>query len=374
MKLRAKKTKTRIYLLSCVLLLLLTVISGCGESYKFEFELAELDRTIRFLETAPGQWRAEIEKVAATISDHATKVSSSVRDDVRAVVKQIEASTKGVEAFTGSLVMCLTDFFGMRVKENLEQVRDALQNKVNQLTGKPPVPVRMPKAAICVYTPSDQIDVTLDFVAREPILKVHGYNFAAANLPQAQILAGDVPIQEIASSAIVVSTPYLMQINLVGIQFLPQATRVMLTWQNLTGEPRGLPISFQPTPTPLPPPPPPTPTPPPPATSAIDVIVEEYRSPAGLSPLGGECRGIDFRYQVPPGWKVDQSQGDPGHPGIQFLNKDGTNQQAEDTLRGLNYQTDTDISIRIWSEELCGGGFGGPGAVFHHIYRIFLTE
>lgn len=358
-----------IYLRLYLMLFIVTLLWGCSGPFQFEFEIAELNRAINVLEKAPSQWRTEIESVTETISENSTKVSGAVKQDVLTVVDQVEQSTKGVEVFTGSLVMCSTDFFGTRVKENLEQIRDSLQNKVNHSLGKPSVPLNPVKAAICVYTPSDQVDVTLELVAKQSIVKVHGYNFTASNLPRVDILAGDIVVQQISSSAVSVSSPYLMQINLAGIIFPSSATRVMLTWENLTSEPRGLPLKFEPTPTPIP-----QPTPvPEPQKKTIDVAVQDYAKPADWGLGGGECKSINYPYTVEDGWEIDQSQGDDGHAGIQLVD-DNNNRQARDTLRGHNYQAESYNVVRVSVTQFCGGGFHGPGAVFDRTYRVFLVE
>ncbi|HEV7942522.1 MAG TPA: hypothetical protein VGP17_06950 [Solirubrobacteraceae bacterium] len=80
----------------------------------------------------------------------------------------------------------------------------------------------------------------------------------------------------------------------------------------------------------------------------------------------------DTKHTVPTGWVIDRSKGDPGHPGISEV-ANNSNEQANESLRGYNYQASGDAAVQISGTINSAGGWGS-GAEFSREYTVFLRS
>jgi hypothetical protein len=107
------------------------------------------------------------------------------------------------------------------------------------------------------------------------------------------------------------------------------------------------------------------------STRDFDVTVH-----AGNGLFSGELKTIQDQpqslYTVPAGWIIDQSKGDPGHPGVSQVAIRG-NQRGRDTLRAYTYRAISDTQAQVFGTIEGAGGLG-PGAIFDRTYRVFLIS
>jgi hypothetical protein len=73
-----------------------------------------------------------------------------------------------------------------------------------------------------------------------------------------------------------------------------------------------------------------------------------------------------------PGWVIDLSKGDPGHPGVAEL-QDESNEQARQTLDRYNYQAISETTVKV-TGTICGERGQGDKARFKRSYRVFLRS
>jgi hypothetical protein len=93
-----------------------------------------------------------------------------------------------------------------------------------------------------------------------------------------------------------------------------------------------------------------------------------------------ECKQLvnepSATHTVAAGWVIDRSQGDTGHPGVAELAND-SNDQANESLSGYNYQAVSDASVQIMG-EICGDAFSNntseDKAQFNRSYRVFMRS
>jgi hypothetical protein len=96
----------------------------------------------------------------------------------------------------------------------------------------------------------------------------------------------------------------------------------------------------------------------------------------GVTGQGAETKAIESfpsaTYNASSGWMIDKTKGDAGHPGVHEAG-DQSNQQANNSLRGYNYQAASDASVVV-SGTINGANWWGPGAIFERTYEVFLRS
>ncbi|HEX8075816.1 MAG TPA: hypothetical protein VF545_12655 [Thermoleophilaceae bacterium] len=93
-----------------------------------------------------------------------------------------------------------------------------------------------------------------------------------------------------------------------------------------------------------------------------------------------ECKQLvdepSATHTVPAGWVIDRSRGDAGHPGVAELAND-SNDQADDTLSGYNYQAVSDATVQVMG-KVCGDTYSNntseDKAEFNRTYRVFMRS
>lgn len=112
--------------------------------------------------------------------------------------------------------------------------------------------------------------------------------------------------------------------------------------------------------------------------TSMDVEVYFHVDPHWLFDFTPNCQFIHspsevdaFTSTVWLGWTIDTTKGDPGHLGIAEI-ADNSNSQARNTLQQYDFQP---TSSTTWSVTgiVCGASNDGPGAIFSHTYRVYLT-
>jgi hypothetical protein len=111
---------------------------------------------------------------------------------------------------------------------------------------------------------------------------------------------------------------------------------------------------------------------PPPSYWYQEFTVEVHADPGGLFSPSGECKDINYHYSVPQGWFIDRPKGDASHAGIHEVRND-SNGQANDSLRGYNYQPINETTVLV-SGRICGAGHQGAGAVFSRKFGVYLIK
>lgn len=93
-----------------------------------------------------------------------------------------------------------------------------------------------------------------------------------------------------------------------------------------------------------------------------------------------ECKRLENEqsatHNVPAGWVIDRSRGDAGHPGVAEVAND-SNDQADESLSGYNYQAVSDGTVQIMG-EICGDSWSNntseDKAQFNRTYRVFMRS
>ena len=90
----------------------------------------------------------------------------------------------------------------------------------------------------------------------------------------------------------------------------------------------------------------------------------------------GDWKKIEATHNVESGWVVDTSPergNDPGHPGMKEIAND-SNDQANSSLKGYNYQRISDATVEVSGQVRGGGSTFGDEARFDRTYRVFTRS
>jgi hypothetical protein len=113
---------------------------------------------------------------------------------------------------------------------------------------------------------------------------------------------------------------------------------------------------------------------PPPPPHRVEHFVLSVHANSGF--FNGECKNLEddllSLFTAGSPWKLDRSQGDPGHPGI-HEESNNDNRQADDTLRGYNYQPRGDNQVKVVG-SFCGSAGNGAGGIFLRGYAVYETQ
>jgi hypothetical protein len=319
----------------------IVLIAGCGVGGIAQVgQEAEqiVQQAIDELNRQPSEWSQTMQNTIDNLKKSGSDLLNQIQDLYNSSIGQAE-----------NITFCTADFIGHRVSEQMQKI-------LHKIDSTKPEPALWP--VICHTNPPEKITA-----GTTTVLVLYGYNlkdFARQATYQARL--------EYANGDVI--TPNFGHINLVSdyqIEDEFQAAdftnldrtrgpRLALTWMTSnvrtdgSGVSSALPIIL----------------PAPPRTSHEDFTVNVHADNFG------QCKTIDYPYRLSGGWTIDRTKGDPDHPGISQI-RDDSNQQAKDTLRGDNYQPESDDSLRV-TGTICGSKGWGAGAIFNRTYRVFMLQ
>ena len=180
------------------------VAGGLGGCVNTDKVAAAFDRAQIALAQNSTLWRGELDTLIAELKT----LESDLVDDVDALLKESIAAAR-------SSVLCVIDFIGFRVREQLAVLKAKYLGQ--------PVPLVVP--VVCQVEP-DALDVAK--VAREPIIRFSGYNLEHPFNPVVAILAAGSAPEPIPLSISGVTT-YEATLNLGTTQLQPD-TKIQLIW------------------------------------------------------------------------------------------------------------------------------------------------
>jgi hypothetical protein len=121
------------------LVLSAVLLAGCNPGQVADSGLATLDEAIGSQEAQSSNWQEIV-----------NRLGNKLPEDAKAFVRQVEEASRNVIATGGVEVRCNVDFFGRRLNEELQRLRNQIQARYNP-------PPRLP--VICQISP-DVITLT----------------------------------------------------------------------------------------------------------------------------------------------------------------------------------------------------------------------
>lgn len=227
--------------LSMVILIAgVVLMTGC-DIRKSAQEVSEpgvvaLDEAIGSLETQSADWQ----QIVARLGDR-------LPEDAKAIVRQVEEASRNVIATGGVEMRCNVDFFGRRLKESLQRLRNSIEPRYTV----PPL-----RPVICQVSP-DVITLTadrrLDLPAGSTVVRMFGYNL---DVPDRRLLLTSTTgsQQRDLTGCVDAPTTYQMTLNLGTNACLADIQAAGVTWRHIkldgfsdeAQSPRTLPITYAP--------------------------------------------------------------------------------------------------------------------------------
>jgi hypothetical protein len=198
--------------------------------------LAALDEAIGSLETQSADWQ----QIVARLGDR-------LPEDAKAIVRQVEEASRNVIATGGVEMRCNVDFFGRRLKESLQRLRNSIEPFYD-------LPPRLP--VLCQISP-DVITLTadrrLDLPAGATVVRMFGYNLDVQDR-RMLLMSTTGSQQRDLTGCLDASTTYQMTLNLGTNACLTDIQAADVTWRHIKLEgfseeaqsPRTLPITYTP--------------------------------------------------------------------------------------------------------------------------------
>lgn len=305
------------------------------------------------LTNAPGNVEAVLSDTISQLNGY----TDSTIQSADAAAKDVLASTAGI---INATVQCQIDSLGLHARDALIYIKA----KILEKTSPPP-----PTPWACITNPTT-ISITQHasagpYTVDAPFeYAIYGFNFRDQTTPVVSYYrtSGQVFVNNVVAAGL--HTAYEIDLNLQTVDFSQAHTGdyLKIAWSNGdTGSTRIdiLLHSYH--------------APPPPPTRVQDFVLSVHANPGLFS---GECKNLQddqlSKFNITSPWKVDPAKGDPGHPGVQEIANDSNN-QANNSLRGYNYQAINAQSVQIVG-TVCGAGGDGPGAIFYREYAVYETQ
>ena len=343
---RRRRLRRRVGLtLSAAMLAVAPAACGSNDPTGNQTSEAEgiVEQAIGAIQNQPGQWQQVLENTIGQLK--------TVDADIEQRVNSIVTNAVGQSQSAG---LCVSDFFGNRVKEDLQQV-------VHDIDPKKPAPTYAP--VICETDPSTSITPSTT-----QLVTYYGYNLNNYNQQspfKAVLKYNDGQVVVSPFGHVDVVSQYKIEVEFQAADFSAldrtRGPELQLSWQNAAVGGYGQASSTLPVVLPAP------------EQHGIDRIeLSAHVPPAGI--LGGKnCQDFSKSYTIDTGQHagavIDRSLGDPGTPGIhQEWSHD--NVQGDKTLTKYNALPDSDTQITI-SGNMCGAANAGPGAIFDRMYDIY---
>ncbi len=196
---------------------------------------ATVNHLIDTIDQAPDQWENAASQIIRTLEGSTSRVAGQMADEVRSVINEARLNTQYISATMGAEFRCNVDFLGARAGDTVNQfIGRTIIGRLRAIVSGQPEEPAIPVPWVCQIIP-DQIDLARvegRLVFETAVVKISGYNYVAANLPNAYIVdeAGQrvetVPLYPFLSS------PYQIQLNLQSIDFsaIPERSRVVFEW------------------------------------------------------------------------------------------------------------------------------------------------
>jgi hypothetical protein len=302
-----------------------------------------IEQAIHDIDTQPGQWQQVLQNTLGQLKSVDAVIEGQVSDLVNSAVGQAQSAT-----------LCVSDYFGSRVTQGLQQI-------VHDIDAKKPAPT--PTPVVCDTNPSTAV-----VAGTTKLVTYYGYNlktFSQQAPFQAVLKYGDGQVVESSFGHIDVVSPYEIEVEFQATDFSAldraRGPEVQLNWQNSTVGTYGQASSTLPVVLPAPP------------QHGVDQIEVQAHVPPGAILGGRDCRDFSQSYPIDTGQHlgaaIDRSQGDPGTPGVHQAS-DRNNIQANKTLTGFSILPDSDTEITV-KGNMCGAANDGPGAVFDRVYDVY---
>lgn len=218
---------------SCFLLL-----AGCNPwqetSNVIDPGLEAIDEAIASLETQSADWQQIVDRLGDRLPE-----------DARAIVRDVEEASRNVIATGGVEMRCNVDFFGRRLKESLQRLRNSIQPRYD-------TPPRLP--VICQISP-DVIKLTadrrLDLPGRGTVVRMFGYNLDVQDR-RLLLVSTTGSGQRDLTRCVDNSTSYQMTLNLGAHACLNDIQSPGVAWRHVRlegfaedpGSPRTLPVTY----------------------------------------------------------------------------------------------------------------------------------
>jgi hypothetical protein len=214
----------------------LILLGGCKPERALDPGLAALDEAIGSLETQSADWQ----QIVARLGDR-------LPEDAKAIVRQVEEASRNVIATGGVEMRCNVDFFGRRLKESLQRLRNSIEPFYD-------LPPRLP--VLCQISP-DVITLTadrrLDLPAGATVVRMFGYNLDVQDR-RMLLMSTTGSQQRDLTGCLDASTTYQMTLNLGTNACLTDIQAADVTWRHVKLEgfseeaqsPRTLPITYTP--------------------------------------------------------------------------------------------------------------------------------
>jgi len=198
--------------------------------------LAAIDEAIGSLETQSADWQQIVDRLG-------DRLPAEAKD----IVRQVEEASRNVVATGGVEVRCNVDFFGRRLKESLQRLRNSIEPFYD-------LPPRLP--VLCQISP-DVITMTADRRLNLPaggtVVRLFGYNLDVQD--RRMLLVSTTGSQQRdLTGCLDTSTTYQMTLNLGTNACLSDIQAAGVTWRHVKLEgfseeaqsPRALPITYAP--------------------------------------------------------------------------------------------------------------------------------
>ncbi len=214
----------------------LILLGGCGVGREIDPGLAAIDEAIGSLENQSADWQQIVDRLGERLPE-----------DAKAIVRQVEEASRSVIATGGVEMRCNVDFFGRRLKENLQRLRNSIERRYE---------VPPPRPVICQISP-DVISLTadrrLDLPAGGTVVRMFGYNLDASGkrlMLRSTTGAGERDLTRCVDTP----TTYQMTLNLGANACMDDIRSTGVTWRHVQLEgfaeeaqsPRALPITYAP--------------------------------------------------------------------------------------------------------------------------------
>lgn len=218
----------------------LTLLAGCNPWQEtknvVDPGLEAIDEAIASLETQSADWQ----QIVGRLGDR-------LPEDARAIVRDVEEASRNVIATGGVEMRCNVDFFGRRLKESLQRLRNSIQPRYD-------TPPRLP--VICQVSP-DVIKLTadrrLDLPARGTVVRMFGYNLDVQDRRMLLVSTTGSQLRDL-TRCLDNSTTYQMTLNLGANACLNDIQARSVAWRHVRlegfaeeqGSPRTLPVTYAP--------------------------------------------------------------------------------------------------------------------------------
>jgi hypothetical protein len=218
----------------------LTLLAGCNPWQEtrnvVDPGLQAIDEAIASLETQSADWQQIV-----------SRLGDRLPEDARAIVRDVEEASRNVIATGGVEARCNVDFFGRRLKESLQRLRNSIQPRYD-------MPPRLP--VICQVSP-DVINLTadrrLDLPARGTVVRMFGYNLDVQDRRMLLVSTTGSQLRDL-TRCLDNSTTYQMTLNLGANACLDDIQARGVAWRHVRlegfaeeqGSPRTLPVTYAP--------------------------------------------------------------------------------------------------------------------------------